>query len=67
MNMIPGLKVGEAVVVGEAVNYPILIRVRERKSKIVERGMSLEDELAVFNSSEKLREDDMKAFANFDK
>ncbi len=67
MNMIPGLKVGEAVVAGEAVNYPILIRVRERKSRSADRHMRLEDELVKFNSVQKANEEDMEAFANFKK
>ncbi len=31
--ILPSLRVGEAVVFGEAVNYPILVRIRKRKSK----------------------------------
>ena len=33
MNMLPGLEVGEAVVVGEAVKSPLIFRVREKKVK----------------------------------
>lgn len=65
MNMIPGLKVGEAVIAGEAVNYPVLIRVRERRSKDMEKGVRLEDELVKFSDSEKSKEEDMEAFASF--
>jgi DNA helicase HerA-like ATPase len=64
INMIPGLKVGEAIITGEAVNYPILLRVRERRSKLVEKGMKLEDEILKFNNSLKFKED-MEAFVSF--
>ncbi len=51
LSSIPGLKVGEAFIVGEAVNYPILVNVRERKSKIIGKGKNLEDELLGFADS----------------
>jgi DNA helicase HerA-like ATPase len=62
--MIPGLKVGEAIITGEAVNYPILLRVRERRSKLVEKGMKLEEEILKFSNSLKFKED-MEAFVSF--
>lgn len=42
MDIVSSLRVGEALIVGEAVNYPIFVRVRERRSKKSERGMPLE-------------------------
>jgi len=65
MNMIPGLKVGEAVIAGEAVNHPILVRIRSRRSKNMERNVSLEDELKTFDDSKKIKDKDMEAFVSF--
>ncbi|MBI2543075.1 MAG: ATP-binding protein [Candidatus Aenigmarchaeota archaeon] len=61
LDSIPGLKVGEAYIVGEAVNYPILVNVRERKSKSSEKGKRLEDEIADFNNS-KIDDKDLETF-----
>ncbi len=65
MKMIPGLKVGEAIITGEAVNYPILVRVRARRTKSVEKGIRLEDELIELNNSRKSKKEDMEAFVSF--
>ena len=62
LHMLPGLKVGEALVAGEAVNYPILVKIRERKCKMSEKGMRLEDALVKYRESEKLSKDDLGAF-----
>ena len=62
INTIPGLKVGEAYVVGEAVNYPILMKIRNRKSKKSEKGKKLEDELQEFSAQISSRKEDVKAF-----
>ncbi len=43
LDTISSLRVGEALIVGEAVNYPIFIKVRKRKSKKSERGIPLEE------------------------
>jgi len=42
LEMISGLKVGEALVLGEAVNYPVFVKIRQRRSKEV-HGQKLED------------------------
>jgi len=42
LDIITSLKVGEALVVGEAVNHPVFVKVRNRKSK-ESHGTSLED------------------------
>lgn len=52
LDSIPGLKVGEAYIVGEAVNYPILVNVRERKSKASEKGMKLEEEISNYTNKQ---------------
>ncbi|MBO3757890.1 MAG: ATP-binding protein, partial [Candidatus Brockarchaeota archaeon] len=62
LEMLPGLKVGEALIVGEAVNYPLLLKVRERKSKKSEKGRSLEEEILAFVESENKKIEDLGAF-----
>ncbi|MFH1750056.1 MAG: DUF87 domain-containing protein [Candidatus Micrarchaeota archaeon] len=42
-NQISSLRVGEGVLIGEAVNYPVFIRVRNRKTKKLSKGESLEE------------------------
>ena len=42
LDIISSLKVGEALVIGEAVNYPVFVKVRKRKSK-ESHGTKLED------------------------
>ncbi|MDT7858984.1 MAG: ATP-binding protein [Candidatus Aenigmarchaeota archaeon] len=44
---ISGLKVGEAFIVGEAVNFPVLIKVRKRSIKAV-KEVTLEEEIKEF-------------------
>ncbi|MEM5878892.1 MAG: ATP-binding protein [Candidatus Aenigmatarchaeota archaeon] len=62
LDMLPGLKVGEALIVGEAVNYPLLVKVRERRSKKSEKGKKLEEEIAIFMEKEKRKSEDLEAF-----
>lgn len=62
LKMLPGLKVGEAFVVGEAINYPTLVRIRKRKSKKWVKSKSLEDVLAEYQSRAKERIEDLNAF-----
>ncbi len=62
LGSIPGLKVGEAYIVGEAVNFPILINVRERKSKSSEKGMKLEDEITNFTNNKQIEDKDLETF-----
>lgn len=59
---IPGLKVGEAYVVGESVNYPILLKIRNRRSKKGGKGMMFEDELKEFSANVLNRKEDVKVF-----
>ena len=61
LDSIPGLKVGEAYIVGEAVNYPILVNVRKRTSKASEKGMKLEDEILNFNNRQ-IDDKDLETF-----
>jgi len=62
LKTIPGLRVGEALIVGEAVNYPLLIKVRGRKSKKSEKGISFEEALLKYNKSVKRKIEDIEAF-----
>jgi DNA helicase HerA-like ATPase len=62
LKMIPGLKVGEALVTGEVVNYPLLVKVRDRRSKKSEKGSKLEDVLLDFNENKIKNKEDLKQF-----
>lgn len=59
---IPGLKTGECIIVGEAVNYPVIINVRERNSKEFETGKDMEEVAKEFSEEEKKKDEDMEAF-----
>ncbi|OGI15471.1 hypothetical protein A3K63_01415 [Candidatus Micrarchaeota archaeon RBG_16_49_10] len=59
---IPGLRVGEALIVGEAVNHPVLVRVRGRKSQKSEKGIPFEEALLKYKAKTKEKEKDMEAF-----
>jgi len=48
---ITSLKVGEAIIVGEAVKYPIFVEVRTRKSKKVEKGKPLHEQAIIYETS----------------
>jgi len=64
INMLPGLKVGEAIITGAAINYPIIVDVRERKSKESPRiGVKLEDALIKYDQEEKQKDEDLEAFS----
>jgi len=60
--MIPGLRVGEAIAVGEAVNYPTLISIRERRSEEFSTGKSLEEVARSYSQQEEQEKDDLDAF-----
>jgi DNA helicase HerA-like ATPase len=62
LKIVTGLKVGEAFVLGEVVNYPLLVKVRDRKSKKSEKGAKLEDVLLSFKSSKARSKEDLKQF-----
>ena len=52
LNMISGLRVGEAYVIGAAVNHPVLIKIRERKAD-PGTDKSLEDEAREYEEQSK--------------
>ena len=62
LKTIPGLRVGEALIVGEAVNHPLLIKVRERKSKKSDKEIPLEDALLRYRRKRILKDEDVEAF-----
>jgi hypothetical protein len=62
MRMLPGLKVGQALVTGEVVNYPLLINVRNRKSIKSEKGVKLEDALVNYQKNKSLQKNDLGTF-----
>jgi len=59
---ITGLKVGEAIVVGEAVNYPVFISVRDRKSEKREKGAPLHKQAIEFEDKQEKKENGAEAF-----
>lgn len=59
---ITGLKVGEAIIVGEAVNYPTFVRIRKRKSEKREKGKPFHEQATDFENDRKNREDGVEAF-----
>lgn len=56
------LKVGEALIVGEAVNVPTFIKVRERKSKKSKHEISLLDSAKLFEEEQDLKNKDVENF-----
>ncbi|HLC47504.1 MAG TPA: ATP-binding protein [Candidatus Norongarragalinales archaeon] len=55
-NLISSLRVGEGVIIGEAVNYPVFVRVRNRKTKKLSKGDSLEELAKHFEEKQSLAE-----------
>jgi len=62
LKTISSLRVGEALIVGEAVNYPLFLRVRERRSKEGEKGRGLEEAAIEFSQRASQKAEDSKAF-----
>jgi DNA helicase HerA-like ATPase len=59
---ITGLKVGEAILVGEAVNYPVFISVRDRKSEKREKGAPLHRQAIEFEENAEKKAKNVEAF-----
>jgi DNA helicase HerA-like ATPase len=59
---ITGLKVGEAILVGEAVNYPVFISVRDRKSQKREKGAPLHQQAQEFEERREKKRQGAEAF-----
>ena len=61
-DMISSLPVGEALVVGEAVNHPIFVKIRRRRSRESAHGVGLEDAAKEFEKRSSRAREDAKAF-----
>ena len=59
---LPGLRVGEAFIIGEATNVPTLIKVRERRSTEPDHSRSLEDASKEYHKDDKQTEEDLDAY-----
>ncbi|RLJ01114.1 MAG: hypothetical protein DRP11_05030 [Candidatus Aenigmatarchaeota archaeon] len=62
LDTISSLRVGEALIVGEAVNYPLFLKVRKRKSKKSERGIPLEEAAVKYYQEKLSRDEDVENF-----
>ncbi|MFA5125607.1 MAG: ATP-binding protein [archaeon] len=62
MGIISSLRVGEALVVGEAVNAPTFFKVRLRSSAPSRHETTLEDSARAFQSDKEEKEKDVEAF-----
>jgi len=62
LDTISSLRVGEALIVGEAVNYPIFVKVRQRKSRKSEKGMPLEEAAVKYHAERVRKSDDARSF-----
>ncbi|UCG95221.1 MAG: ATP-binding protein [archaeon] len=62
LDTVSSLRVGEALIVGEAVNYPIFVKVRERKSRKSERGIPLEEAAVRYHKERAKKSQDAKSF-----
>jgi len=60
--MISSLPVGEALIVGEAVNHPIFVKIRKRRSRESAHGISLEEAARGFEKRNDRAREDAKAF-----
>ncbi|MCX8194820.1 MAG: ATP-binding protein [Candidatus Micrarchaeota archaeon] len=56
------LRVGEALVIGEAVGSPIFVKVRKLKSQLPQKGVSLQLLAARFEEEAKRKKEDVEAF-----
>jgi DNA helicase HerA-like ATPase len=62
LKQISSLKVGTALIVGEAVNFPLFVKVRHRQSKASEKGLPLEKAAAEYYARVKQKHKDAKEF-----
>ena len=59
---ISGLRVGEGILVGEAVDYPTFISIRQRKSEEFETGKNLEEAALEYREKVEKEKDEIDAF-----
>lgn len=62
LSSITTLRVGEALVVGEAVGSPVFVSVRKRRSRTPPKGDSLEKLAKLFEEGQKRKDDEIEAF-----
>ncbi|MFH0927055.1 MAG: ATP-binding protein [Candidatus Micrarchaeota archaeon] len=62
LRSITSLKVGEALILGEAVGAPVFVNVRQRRSKIKEPGKSLDELAAEFEKKQAQADEEIEAF-----
>lgn len=62
LNTIPGLRVGEAIVTGQAVKNPVFFKVREKKVMDSDKSDSLTDACLSFQNNKEKDDKDMEAF-----
>jgi len=61
-NSITSLRTGEGIIIGEAANHPVFIKVRARKSKCPPKGESLEKLAAEYEKAHEKKKEDVEAF-----
>ncbi len=61
-DQISTLPVGTGLIVGEAVNFPLFVKIRNRESKESEKGKPMEQACIEFYQKEKQEKKDAKAF-----
>jgi hypothetical protein len=62
LDTISTLKVGECLIVGEAINYPVFARIRKRESPEPPHARSLEEYAEEYEKMLKIRKKDIKTF-----
>jgi len=62
LDMISSLRVGEALLVGEATNFPVFFKVRQRKSRESRHEKTLEEAAFEFEEKTKARNEEAKEF-----
>ena len=62
IKQISSLKVGTGIIVGEAVNFPLFVKIRARHSKASEKGLPLEKAAAEYYARVKQKRKDAKEF-----
>ncbi|MFO7872777.1 MAG: ATP-binding protein [Candidatus Undinarchaeales archaeon] len=62
LDAISSLPVGEGLIVGEAVNYPVFVKIRERNSQSSAKSKGLEDAAIEFESKNDKKNEDAESF-----
>lgn len=62
LNAITTLRTGEAMIVGEAANFPVFVKIRLRKSRKSSKGESIESIARKFEEMREKKKQDVEAF-----